>query len=167
MASSYLRRLAALRCPIHQGIKNEASNLLAHSGCFSKEEVLKALNFEAVSDAIRWDYIREFIQDDQGCELVPLAASYFTRHPKVEEHVNPAKFLAQGHGKKTAGYAAVTGANDHLVVARISFRRAQKDGAQTAFDAYVKAVEAVRAANQELDKPDKKMKPPEPKISAA
>jgi hypothetical protein len=165
---NYLRRMAALRCPIHQAIKDEASRRLAHSGVYSKEEVLEALSFEAIGDAIRWDYVREFIQEDQGCELMPLAQSYFTRHPKAEEHVNPAKFLAQGHGKKTAGYAAVTGANDHLVVARISFRRAQKNGVQTAFDAYVKAVETRRAAYQdELVKPGKKMKPPEPKISAA
>jgi hypothetical protein len=144
MSGNYLRRAAAVACPIHRMIKDEAIQRLAHSGIFNKEEVLLALRFQAVSDSIRWDYIREFIQEDQGCELVPLAASYFTRHPRAEEHVNTGKFLAQGHGKKTAGYASVIQATDHLVVARIQYRESRKNGVVEKFAAYKKAVEKRR-----------------------
>lgn len=141
----YLRKDRALSCPIHRAIKDEAAKRLAHSGVFSKEEVLDALNFRAVEDAIRWDYVREFLQEDEGCELVPLALSFFeksrTEKRRMEEKVNPTKFLAQGHGKKTIGYAAVTSDNDALVVARIQYREKVRNGVDEKFRAYVKAVQ--------------------------
>jgi len=142
--SVWLRREKALECPIHAAVREEASKRLENMGVFNKDEVLDALRFSAVRDAIRWDYIREFIQEDQGCELVPLSSAYFTRHTYKEEQVNPEKFLAQGHGKKTSGYAAVTLKNDHLVIARIKYREKTKNGVDMAFKNFVQEIQQQR-----------------------
>ena len=144
--SKWLRRGKAKACPIHMAVSDEASKQLQLHGVFEKASILDDLNLSAVSDAIRWDYIREFLQDEQGCELVPLAASYFKRHKRGEEQVNPAKFIALGYGKKTMGFAAVMPENDHLVVARIKSRKAMANGVGAAFQGYLLAVETKREA---------------------
>lgn len=140
MTMQFLRKEVARACPIHTAVYERAVEALVLFGVFAKEDVIAALNFGAVADSIRWDYIREFIQDDQKTELIPLAENFFTRHKKVEERVNPGRFIAQGHGKKTFGYAAVTPENDHLVVKRIEQRKAMSNGVSDAFQAYLKKV---------------------------
>lgn len=142
--SKWLRRDAAKACPVHMAVTDEAAKKLELHGVYEKDEVLRELNLSAMVDAIRWDYIREFLQDEQGCELVPLSAAYFKRHKTSEELVNPQKFIATGYGKKTCGFAAVIPENDHLVVARIKTRRAMANGAGRAFVGYCEAVEAKR-----------------------
>lgn len=137
--NKWLRREKARVCPIHQAVLDESARQLSHEGVFSKDEVLDALNFEAVAEAIRWDYIRAFLEEEQGCELVPLAAAYFKRHSREAEITKPEKFLATGHGKKTAGYGAVIEKNDHLVISRIKYRKRLANGVGEAFTNYVQA----------------------------
>jgi hypothetical protein len=140
MTMQFLRREAARACPIHGLVYECAVKYLVEFGVFSKQEVIDELNFGAISDSVRWDYIREFIQEDQKTELIPLAENFFTRHKKAEERVNPGRFIAQGHGKKTFGYAAVTPENDHLVVRRIEQRKAISNGVADAFHTYLRKV---------------------------
>lgn len=140
MTTAFLRREKARQCPVHTAVLAEAIDRLTKFGVFSKIEVLDVLNFEAIEDAIRWDYIRDFVQEEQGAQLVPLAEAYFKRHKKAEEHADPAKFIAQGHGKKTYGYASVRPDTDHLVIRRIEQRRANANGVEKCFRQYVKAV---------------------------
>ncbi len=142
--SKWLRKEKARACPVHMQVMEASAKQLELHGVFEKDAVLDDLNLAAMTDAIRWDYVREFLQDEQGCELVPLASAYFKRHKVTEEHVNPAKFLAQGHGKKTAGYAAVVPEHDHLVVARLRFRKAMANGVGVAFQDYLVATEKRR-----------------------
>jgi hypothetical protein len=144
----YLRKEVARSCPIHTAVADKAAAALADKGVFSKDAIIDTLNFGAIIDSIRWDYIREFIEEDQKCDLVPLAQTYFKRHPKVEERVNPERFLAMGHGKKTFGYAAVVPQNDHLVIARIEQRKAVANGVGRAFNEYVERLNAKRIENQ-------------------
>lgn len=135
--NKFLRRERARCCPIHTAVLSEAADRLAHSGVFSKDEIVTALRYEVIEDAIRWDYIREFLESDHDCTLVPLAGAYFKRHRLAEEFANTARFIAMGHGKKTAGYAAVTPENSHLVVCRIGQRRELVRGAHTAYKNFV------------------------------
>ena len=147
MAAKYLRRETAIECPVHTMVKEAAAGLLELHGSFEKKDVLERCSMMAMSEAIRWDYIREFLQDEQGCELVPLASVYFKRHKYQEELTDPQRFLAQGHGKKTAGYAAVTMENDHLIVRRLQQRKAMANGAGKAFMKFAQAIEDRREKN--------------------
>jgi hypothetical protein len=140
----YLHRKVARGCPIHTAVLETAVDQLVDFGVFSKDKVVDALNFGAIADSIRWDYIREFIQEEQGADLVPLASTYFKHHKATEERVNPARFIAQGNGKKTAGYAAVIPANDHLVIHRIKQRKAISNGVAESFHEYLDRLNAKR-----------------------
>lgn len=150
--SKYLRREKARECPIHMMVTDEAAKHLELHGVFEKQSILDDLNLAAMTDAIRWDYVREFLEEEQGCELVPLAASYFKRHKKEEERVNPQRFIALGHGKKTMGFAAVVPEHDHLVVARLQHRKSMANGVGEAFRKYLVAVEQKRAVSGLLEK---------------
>jgi hypothetical protein len=160
----YLRKEAAKACPIHTAVYNSALEQLVLFGVFSKEDVIDSLNFEAVADSIRWDYIREFIEEEQHAELIPLAASFFSRHQRQEEHLNPSKFLAQGYGKKTHGFAAVTTMNDHLVIKRIEQRQAISNGVAASFQAYLENVDNRRVEEglKSLRAPDLKLEGTKP-----
>jgi len=140
----WLRKEAAKVCPVHTAVMNKAIEHLVHAGVFNKEAVIADTRLGAVADSIRWDYIREFIIEDQGVELIPLAQSYFTRHQRQDEHLKPERFIALGFGKKTHGFAAVTRANDHLVIKRIEQRKALSDGIADSFQKYLDKVEACR-----------------------
>lgn len=163
----YLRKEAAKACPIHTAVHNAAIEHLVNFGVFSKDIVIDSLNFEAVADSIRWDYIREFIEEEQKAELIPLAASFFTRHQRQEEYNNPEKFLAQGYGKKTHGFAAVTKRNDHLVIKRLEQRKAVSNGVATSFQAYLDNVDRRRVQEglTSLRAPDPKLTGPEVETS--
>lgn len=143
--SKYLRKDKARSCPVHMAIMDECAKQLHLHGVFEKDEILASLNLEAMIDAVRWDYIRAFLEDELGCEMVPLASAYFKRHKKSEEHVNPQKFIALGHGKKTAGFATVTQENDHLFICRLKTKRAMANGVGKAFEAYLEQVSKKRA----------------------
>jgi hypothetical protein len=159
----YLRKEAAKACPIHTAVYTAALDALVMFGVFSKDDVIESLNFDAVADSIRWDYIREFIEEEQGVEMIPLAASFFSRHRVQEEHINPAKFLAQGYGKKTHGFAAVTTQNDHLVIKRIEQRKAITNGVAKSFQVYLEHVDNRRVAQGQpsLRAPDPKLSKPD------
>lgn len=145
--SNYLRKEKARQCPIHMAILDECADQLQLHGVFEKAAVLGRLNFEAVADSVRWDYIRDFLETEiVGCEMVPLAQAYFKRHKVEEERVNPQRFIALGHGKKTAGFASVTQQNDHLFVQRIEHKARMSNGVGEAFRVFVSKVDQRRQA---------------------
>lgn len=152
--SAFIRREAVRVCPIHMMIRGHVEMLLEKFGTFEKDGVIEDLKLKTVADSIRWDYIREFIQEDQGCELVPLAASYFKQHKRQAEFLNTSRFIAFGHGKKTAGYASCRPENDHLVIQHLKIRQKLKNGVAKAFDAYLEA------ASDRLHRPA--LEPPDP-----
>ena len=139
--SKYMRRSVIRECAIHQSIMDRASEGLETNGSFRKVTVLEELGLKTVEDSIRWDYIRDFIQEDQDCELVPVAEKYFKQHKMSEELVNPERFIATGNGKKTAGFVSVVAETDHLTVRRLEQRRALANGVGKAFLIYAKAVQ--------------------------
>jgi hypothetical protein len=116
--NAYLTKEQAAACPIHRAIKEEAASRLAATGVFHKEEVLAALGFEAMADAIWWEHISLLLQNEHGCWLVPLGVSFFRHHKRHGEL--PERYIACGHRKKTHGYAAVVDDdNNRIVIARI------------------------------------------------
>jgi hypothetical protein len=159
----WLRKEAAKICPVHTAIVNKAVEHLVDTGVFSKDLVVEGTGMGAVADSIRWDYVREFIIEDQGVELIPLALAFFTRHQKQEEHLRPEKFLAQGYGKKTHGFAAVTKENDHLVIKRIEQRKALSNGVADSFQKFIDKIDARRVEEglPSLTAPDPKLSKPE------
>ena len=123
----WLRKERARLCPIHQAVfkwktrKNCTLTAISTSGKQAQQ-----LSFEAVAEAIRWDYISEFIRDDLSEEIVPLAQAFWTGTkadkaakrkitPELRKK-NPGAYLAMGHGKRTAGYALVS-VDDHRLAA--------------------------------------------------
>lgn len=150
MSVKYIQRKTALICPIHTAVKERASELLEQRGFFEKDEVIKALNFGTVSDAIRWDYIAEFLADEQGIELVPMAQRFFDTSKKVLRTKSvdilaaPSKFIAMGHGKKTMGYASVETHGGIFAVRVLTQRKALKNGVG---EAYTNYLDKLRARN--------------------
>ena len=139
----WLRKTKARVCPIHQAVLQSACDELHKHGYFSKDEVLEGLGFGAVAEAIRWDYIAEFIRDEEDEEIVPLAQAFWTGTkadkaakrqitPELRKK-NPGAYLAMGHGKRTAGYALVSVDDHRLAVKHLAFKRSLANGVGTSF----------------------------------
>jgi hypothetical protein len=145
MSSKFLRREAAIECPVHTLIRAKAAEFLELRGAFSREEVLEATRLQAMAESIRWDYVREFIEKEQGCELIPVSALFFkSPHSKDRKDspikIKPEKYLALGNGKRTAGYAV------RLPLRRLEQRRGLTNGVGRAFTKFVDEVRAKGSA---------------------
>ena len=81
---------------------------------------------------------------DHGIELVPLAQRFFssTRSEREQQAAmgNLGRYIAGGHGKKTAGYANVTFEEGRLAVKRAERFKSMQNGVSKALTAYKKAV---------------------------
>lgn len=133
-------------CPVHKAILNECAEQLASVGYFNKEEILSRNNLTEMADAVRWDFLIEFLsdpEDDWGLELVPLAQRFF-KTPKKErdrtEFDSLSRYLAVGHGKKTAGYASVKLDNGRLAVRLAAHKAALRNGTAEAWKRYAERV---------------------------
>jgi len=115
-----IQRAAVEGCPVHAQIKTAALKALERHGSFSMKGILRTEKIALGPGAIRWDFLRETIQELEGCTLIPVTAAYFEPHKVAEEIHRPDKFLAGGgHGKSAAGFASVVPQNDHLVLAKV------------------------------------------------
>jgi len=129
-----LLKSKARGCRVHQELMDEALKQLQARNAFCFEDVLELHNYGAVKDSIRWDYIREFIEEDTGQTLVPLAATYFRRHSMAQEVANPGKFVSgAGGNKEAAGYVWFSKETSHLVRHYMMGRHNQIEGAQQAY----------------------------------
>ena len=150
----FFKKVTAERCPIHQAILDECAKRLADVGYFNKQAVLDSLNFQTVSEIIRWDYLADFLSDKDGrygVELVPLAQKFFssTRTERMRDAkeydgkgkpMNLGPYIAGGHSKKTAGYASITFEGGSLAVKRAQRFASQRNGVGKALDNYIDAV---------------------------
>lgn len=84
MESKRLRRDKARESEIYQKIKERCEEYLKKKHFFKKTWVLKDLDYEVISDSIRWDYIVEWVTESYDCELAPLAEAFFKRLTKIE-----------------------------------------------------------------------------------
>lgn len=139
--SRFLRREKARVCPVHQAVLELAAEQLEIHGVFSKEDVLERSKMTAVADSIRWDYIIEWLREEQGVELVPVRDAFFRRHSQEKLRRMPEKFLAAGHGIRTAGWASVShGPNAPLVIHRLEQRQAMANGTGKKFREFADSV---------------------------
>lgn len=143
MGTKFLRRETAKKCPIHKAVLQKArDHLVEKGGWFSKEEIIEELLFGAIEDAIRWDYIADFIREEDGVELIPMAERFFKRS-KSEYRINsPEKFMAMGHGKKTAGYALLSVDGGVYALKSLKVKRTLSNGVGAAFQRFAEACHA-------------------------
>lgn len=102
------------RCPMHRLVSAKTKELLDEIGEFSFERVLTECQLETLSEYIRWDYVRDEMEES-GYDLLPVASLFFTKD-RNKEFINeagekvrkinvvPGKFLPWGNGKVIAGY---------------------------------------------------------------
>lgn len=141
MTVSYIKKITARRCPVHQTILELASDELADVGYFNKEQLLERARMSAMSSAIRWDYIADFIKEDGRCELIPLAPRFWKMSPE-DRMIKPEKALAGGHGKKTAGYALVSVEHSALAIKQLARKRGLANGVGKAFRRFADELES-------------------------
>jgi hypothetical protein len=147
--SKFLRRSVADKSPIYKAITAEALALLNTSSHFRKDTVITTLGLQAFADAVRWDYVRLMLQDQLGgVELVPVAEAYFQARIEADGKMTknteelrkrlPERFVAAGHGKKTAGYVTVVPENEHLVIVVARRKDAQAKGTDRVANKFVR-----------------------------
>ena len=154
--TKWLRYDQASKSKPYKEIANVAAERLTAGGSFQKEEVLEKTGY-AVFDDIRWDYIKRMIEEEHATELVPLAGVYFQprksrdRELAGDPKIFPARYIATGHGKKTAGYAIASEDNGHFVVEILKIKTNRARGMMKAAEttrevgskAHVKGLESV------------------------
>ena len=125
---SYFKRKTIRVCPVHIALMDMAVEALETTGVFNKETILQKSGYQVMADSIRWDYIRGFIETEQNCELIPLAATYFKHKDANKDVSNAKKYIAHGWGKRTHGFASIIEQNKHLVIRRIQQKEAIAEG---------------------------------------
>jgi len=135
--SKWLRLESARNNKVYIEIVTEALIRLTERGSFSKDGVLEATGYDVIGD-IRWDYVVRIIEEDHDTKLMAMAESYFKRHATDSEITSPEKYIAHGHGKRTAGYAIIRRENGHLVTHVLKIKEDR-------------AIGCVKAANRTLE----------------
>jgi hypothetical protein len=166
MMGAFIKYSTAQKCPVHQAIAEMAAEYLTRPpGVFHKERVIDKCNMRAVASSIRWDYVKRMIEDEWGQAdmLFPLAQSFWTGprdkdgNLTVEESfldkdkvLNPGKYIASGHGKKTAGYGLICDETGHFALYVLKHKNKVAQGTRKAAGKTASAIEkqAPRLASQ-------------------
>ncbi len=126
----------ARKCPIHNAVALEAAAMLEASGYFAKQSVLDNLNYAAVEESIRWDYVRRMIDEDWEQEISPITQAGIREAKRGGELTG--RHIAGGNGRKTYGYASIVEKNRKLVIARIEKKMAVSKGLANGAGKYAK-----------------------------
>jgi hypothetical protein len=124
----YLRYEKAIASKVYREIVDECVVRLNDHGTCIKQDVLDRTGYDAVSDDLRWDYIRRMIETSYDTELIPLAPSFMKRHRKQEEITFTERFVARGNGRRTIGYANASQQNGHFVIHRMMMKTKMAKG---------------------------------------
>ena len=125
---SYYKRKTIRACKVHNALMEMAIDALESTGVFNKEAILQKSGYQVMADSIRWDYIRGFIETEQNCELIPLAATYFKHKDANKDVTNAKKYITHGWGKRTHGFASVVEQDKKLLVKRTKQRKVILNG---------------------------------------
>ena len=121
---------------------------LLNSGQFHKREIMKGCHNEAFTEVIRWDWVVKKIEAGHrmpGGEvhLIPVAESFFKAKSSKEKAAMlldesdpaytkdssfPGKFVAQGYGKRTAGWVLGTFAGGRFALYKVKVSLNQVKG---------------------------------------
>lgn len=130
----------ARKCPIHNAVALEAAAMLEASGYFAKQSVVDNLNYAAVEESIRWDYIRRMIDEDWKQEISPITLAGIREAKRGGELTG--RHIAGGNGRKTYGYASIVEKNHKLVIARIQNKMAIARGVANGAGEYAQKAES-------------------------
>jgi len=146
--STYLRRTVAEQSEIYQDIVDRAAGYLKTHKFFRKSTIVADLNLAAFEGSIRWDYVRDMLQDlYKDVEIIPMAEAFFKswihvdgvreqNTPELQKRL-PERFIASGHGKKATGYVLAVPDNGHFVVRIARTKGAVASGTQKAAERFV------------------------------
>lgn len=167
--TKYMRIEDAKSSKVYIDLKDLIVDRLINLGYFSKEDVLTASGYMAVSDSIRWDYLRRMIEEEHHTELIPLSAKFFgktlvvdgrrrrlgdlhgSQHRQLEIQF-PEQMIATGYGQRTAGFAMADQRNGHFIVQLLQIKRGRVRGAVNALNRTVEI--AARANIKKIDAPE-------------
>jgi hypothetical protein len=142
MTMKYAKREEIRKCAVHQAIYKACAERLQSSGYFSFDDVMDDAGFHGIEQgAVRFDYIRDWLQEDAGCELVPLSREWFmskrarTANGIPPPEIAPERYIAGGR-KRTCGFANVTHCNGRLAIHRLEWKRAVAAGTARAANQY-------------------------------
>jgi hypothetical protein len=145
----FVKFSTVLQTPLYQEIIRQCVIRLEVSPyVFRKDEVMEAANAVPFADSINWSFVQRWLEegDDKALvdgplpegygegSLIPVVGSFWdgrdgvSREDIPEDRMkHPGKYIAQGHGKRTAGYALVCEENGELAlkVQRIKCARAR------------------------------------------
>lgn len=130
---TYIKYSTFLKCPVHQSVCEECLARLTSVGYFEKEAVLRAKFLSTMSGAIQWQFVQQWLDEKNGARVVPVSSAFF----RLKDHYtnpdakaaaelrlsNPGRCLASGHGKRTAGYVAVTFQGGVLAQTKLEIRK--------------------------------------------
>ena len=130
---AYIKYTTFLKCPVHEKVRDECLARLVAVGYFEKEAVLRAKGLSTMANSIQWHFIQQWLDEKNGARVVPVSSAFF----RLKDHytnpdakaaaelrlANPARCLASGHGKRTAGYVAVTFQGGVLAQTKLEIRK--------------------------------------------
>ena len=156
-------------CPLHNQLIDEAIRSITNYAVFSIDHLVKICNFGAIAGSIKWNYIKEAVEDQTGTTLIPVVKKLFrgkvkitvmtpkgtkmTKFIGIQEDVtnHPGKYLAGGNYRDTAGFTTIT-FNPALTIAKsktlVSQTKGQENGART----FITAVCDAHIAPKVMDK---------------
>jgi hypothetical protein len=125
----YLRFAKCKECPQHIKVRDAAVELLTTIGSFSKEVVCESTGLSSFIDSIRWDYLVRMIEEEYSTELLPMSIELFRKKRNTDAEIHfPERYIAGGHGKRTAGYAIASVENGHFLVHLLKRKRSIAEG---------------------------------------
>lgn len=129
---------------LHQKVLAAARKALLADGCFHKEDIMKEAKDVFLIDAVRWDWIVRKLTADKsfpggGVELISVAEFFFKASAKTKAAMNtdytykhedsfPGKYVAQGYGKRTAGWVLATFAEGRFALYKAELSKKNADG---------------------------------------
>lgn len=152
-------RAQARACPVHSAVLEQCKiEMQQHNYC-NKLHALTITNFIGVADAIYWNYIREFIEEDLKVTLLSLSEIFFEgemiklKGAKRKKHVTYGpgdkhyveKSLAQGYGKTCKGFGNIEIGGGRLAIKTLGLKAAVANGVK---DAHIDLATAVQNNSQ-------------------
>lgn len=144
---NFIHKTTAWKCRIHQSVLRECARLLSEHGYFRKSSIVDKLHLEGVEQAIRWDYIVDFLEDKDGefaMTICPVPERFFKdriylkqgdfadTEPSFEPSFAVHRYSAGGHGKKTTGYVRGSFSGGRFLLYRVERLADQINGTKKA-----------------------------------
>ena len=136
-ATKGMRLASARNCLVHQKIIEVARDTLLRRGYFEKEKILDKAKLKTMAHSIAWHHVVTLLNEGpHEFELIPLGAGFFKAEDSADRLANPRKYLAGGHGGKTAGYCTMDYQDCAFAKPKLEQKKRVKDGAVAAHKSF-------------------------------